>query len=477
MIPLPSHIKVYNTLTRKHEDFEPFDPPYVKMYVCGPTVYDESHIGHARTYVAFDAIRRYLERRGYHVIYVQNITDIDDKIIQRALEERIDWRDIVERYTGEYLDQLKKLGITPLINPRVTYHIAEIIGFIQKLIDKGYAYSSGGSVYFDANTYEHYGELSRRLEKTMWRQEDDVLKEKRNPYDFALWKKRKENEPYWESPWGPGRPGWHIECSVMSTRYLGTRIDIHGGGQDLIFPHHENERAQSEALLGVRPWVKYWMHTGMLTVRGEKMSKSLGNIITLKELLQKYKPGVIRTWILSAHYRSQLEFNEHSIEQATRNHNRIMNVMREIDSQLSEAQPTFYLNDDELAVFNKVLNLFRGFHEAMSDDFNTSEAMKYVMEATNIYHKYIEGKESFSLLITARMFFELADHVYGFSVGEESKVIAEREKELLKLIIETRSVLREKKEYDLADRIRDKLLELGIRLYDKGKETRYVIEK
>ncbi|HIQ02936.1 MAG TPA: cysteine--tRNA ligase, partial [Desulfurococcales archaeon] len=271
---------VFNTLSKRKELFEPLQPPLVKMYVCGPTPYDHTHVGHVRTYISFDLIRRYLEFKGYSVYHVMNITDIDDKIIRKAKELNVDWTEVPKKYTKEFLEVLNKLNIKlPHVMPKVTEHIKDIINFIKVLIDKGYAYESHGSVYFEVDKFPDYGKLSGITRREEWRQEEEVVREKKKPYDFALWKKAKPGEPYWNSPWGPGRPGWHIECSVMSSRYLGRQFDIHGGGRDLIFPHHENEIAQSEAYFGVKPWVKYWIHVGYLTIRGEKMSKSLGNII------------------------------------------------------------------------------------------------------------------------------------------------------------------------------------------------------
>ena len=473
-------LRVYNTLTRSIEDFEPFDPPLVRMYVCGPTVYDETHIGHARTWIAFDAIRRYLEVRGFTVLHVQNITDIDDKIINRAKEEGRDWKEIADTYTKSYLSYLSKLGVRPHVHPRVTEHIGDIIEFIEKLLQKGFAYESNGSVYFDVTKYPNYGELSKRYERASWRQEEDVLQEKRNPFDFALWKRHKPGEPSWKSPWGPGRPGWHIECSVMSTKYLGPRIDIHGGGQDLIFPHHENERAQSEAALGVRPWVKYWMHTGMLTVSGVKMSKSLKNIVPLKDALSEHDPGTLRTWVLSAHYRTQLDFDEQSLNQAKRNKTRILNVMKELSSLLEKAEPVHGMGREDVELLNQALSLHKRFHDAMSEDFNTSKALAVVMEAAGFFYKHVESNPLEPLVLLLERFFKTADSVYGFSVGEategEGGLLTLREQRLIEALIDVRRELRSRKEYQLADMIRSKLQELGIRLVDKGLETKYVIE-
>ena len=448
------------------------------MYVCGPTVYDESHIGHARTYVAFDALRRFLETRGYLVIHVQNITDIDDKIINRARETGKDWTEVVEEYTRDYLENIEKLGIRPHINPRVTLHINEIIEFIQRLVSEGYAYVSGGSVYFDVTRYSDYGRLSGRTDREAWRQEEEVLQEKRNPFDFALWKKRKPGEPYWESPWGPGRPGWHIECSVMSTKYLGDHIDIHGGGQDLIFPHHENERAQCEVLLNKRPWVKYWMHTGMLVVKGEKMSKSLGNIVTLRELLSKFRGGVVRTWILSSHYRSQLEFNEEALEQAEKNNERIVNVILKASELLEKNGHEYALDEKSVRIVETLSQLYSKFQEALSEDFNTSQALSAVLEATRVFYREVEERPTTATLLLVKRLVEVADYVYGFSVGiERRERITALEKEIIEAIVKVRKELRKRKQFEAADMIREELSKLGIVLVDHGLETRYYYKR
>jgi len=467
-------IRVFNTLTRRVEDFEPFVPGIVRMYVCGPTVYDETHVGHARTYVAFDALRRFFETRGYTVIHVQNITDIDDKIINKARETGRHWTEIVEEYTKDYLENIEKLGIRPHVNPRVTLHIKEIIEFIQELVNQGYAYASGGSVYFDVTKYSDYGRLSGRTEREAWRQEEEFLQEKKNPFDFAVWKKRKPGEPYWSSPWGPGRPGWHIECSVMSIKYLGSHIDIHGGGQDLIFPHHENERAQCEVLLSKKPWVKYWMHTGMLVVKGEKMSKSLGNVVTLKELLGKFQGGIVRTWILSSHYRSQLEFNEDSLEQARRNNERITNVILKVDELLEKSAHEFSLDEKSVKAVEVVTALYREFQDALSDDFNTSRALGTVLEATRIFHRDIEERPTTATLLLVRRLIGMADYIYGFTVGMERREhITPLEREIVEAVIRVRRELRKKKHFEAADMIREELSKLGILLVDHGLETRY----
>ncbi|HIP89105.1 MAG TPA: cysteine--tRNA ligase, partial [Thermococcus paralvinellae] len=297
-------MKIYNTLTKQKEEFKPLKEGEVRMYVCGPTVYDYTHLGHARTYIAFDVIRRYLEHRGYTVLMVMNFTDIDDKIIRRAQETGEDPKELAEKFLKYFLEDMKALKVKPAdIYPRVTEHIQDIIKFVEKLEEKGYAYEGSDGVYFEVQKFKDYGKLSGiKLEELRKGARVEPGEGKRNPEDFALWKKAKPGEPKWDSPWGEGRPGWHIECSTMSTKYLGEQFDIHGGGNDLIFPHHENEIAQTEACTGKR-WVRYWLHTGFVMVKGEKMSKSLGNFVTIRELLQRYSPEVIRFFVLQKHYR------------------------------------------------------------------------------------------------------------------------------------------------------------------------------
>ena len=467
--PLPP-IKVRNTFGDKIEVFETFTPGIVRMYVCGPTVYDYTHLGHARTYVAFDAIKRYLMLRGYHVIHVQNITDIDDKIIDRAKREGRDWREVAETYTKDYFEALRQLKISVDISPRVTEHINDIIEFIKGLIEKGYAYvAPSGSVYFEVDKFPDYGALSGRFHPEQWRQEEDVLREKKKPYDFALWKAWKPGEPYWEAPWGRGRPGWHIECSVMSSKYLGRQIDIHGGGQDLIFPHHENERAQSEAYFGIKPWVRYWLHTGMLTVKGEKMSKSLGNIIVLREALKKWGANTLRLWILSAHYRTQLDFTEESIEQARATLNRIIAAYQALEAIVKSAEPQPALRDEDVKRLLEVRKLYMEFHKAMSNDFNTAKALAAINKLVRLVNSQIVPSEDYTAAILAQRL--MLEFNYVFRVADEAiygrgTPHGELVNKLVDLIVSVRAELRARKEYDLADRIRSELMKLGIKLYD-----------
>lgn len=471
-------IRVLNTLGRRLEFFEPFNSPMVNMYVCGPTPYDYTHIGHARTFVAFDAIKRYLNLRGFSVFHVQNITDIDDKIINRAREEGRSWEDVVNEYTRDYLEMLEALKIRIDVHPRVTAHIRDIIEFVQGLIDKGYAYvAESGSVYFEVDKFPDYGRLSGNLSRESWRQEEEYVREKKSPYDFALWKAAKPGEPSWDSPWGRGRPGWHIECSVMSSRYLGSRIDIHGGGVDLVFPHHENERAQSEAYFGSRPWVKYWLHVSYLTIRGEKMSKSLGNIIPFREASKKWGPGPLRLWLLSAHYRSNLDYNEQGLEQAVRLYERLRDVASRVVRRLEKGEPTHYLDSRGIELLRSLKIIYSSWHEAMSNDFNFGQAIRWVWELTNVYYKDVETAESQAILLYTLKILSDFNKVYAIldDILEAPRALG-IEDELVNLIVEVRTELRARKMYDLSDAIRDRLLRLGIRLLDYKDRTEWVKE-
>ena len=464
-----SEIKVFNTMGRKLEPFRPLMPQTVRMYVCGPTVYDYIHIGHGRTFVAFDAIVRYLRLRGYNVIRVQNITDIDDKIINRAKETGKDWREIVDFYTRDYLDGLSALKVKIDAHPKVTEHINEIIQFIQGLIDKGHAYvAPSGSVYFDVDTFPNYGALSN-TKKEQWNQGEEFVKEKRHPYDFALWKAWKPGEPYWESPWGKGRPGWHIECSTMSTRYLGESFDIHGGGIDLVFPHHENEIAQSEALLGHK-WVNYWLHVAYLTIRKEKMSKSLKNIIPLKDALKTWEPNVLRYWYLSAHYRSELDYSEEALESAQRGLQRLKDAVAALRGIISQG-PKHRSDDEAVKVQREIVNLIEKFHEAMSMDFNTSEALITVHKLADLVFSKVQPMEDFTSATLALEGFRIFNEVFGV-MDEEFGAVNERLFKVIDAVLEVRNQLRARKMYDLSDQIRAILENAGIKVLDsKDKST------
>jgi len=472
-------LKVTNTLTGKKEYFEPLIPGFVRMYVCGPTPYDHTHIGHARTYIVFDLVRRYLEYLGYTVFHVMNITDIDDKIIRRAKELGVDWRDVPEKYTREFIDVLVKLNIKmPHVMPKVTEHIDDIIEFIQDLIRKGYAYESHGSVYFEVDKFPEYGKLSKRRFSEEWRQEEEFLREKKKPYDFALWKKAKPGEPWWNSPWGPGRPGWHIECSVMSSKYLGPQFDIHGGGQDLIFPHHENEIAQSEARFGITPWVKYWLHVGYLTIKGEKMSKSLGNIIPVYEVLEKYKPEVLRLYLLSSYYRSPMDFTWEGLEHTKTLFNRLVKVVEDSKKILLDEKPPHKLSSTIRAHVNKIVELKRMFFESLSDDFNMAKAMPYLHELISFSMKKLDSEPSYALALTIYSALKELNEVLGvldkYFYG--AKEVEEKLRRIVEAVVSVRHEFRMKKQYDVSDKIRDALAKVGVKLYDFKDRTTWVIE-
>ncbi|WP_232216767.1 cysteine--tRNA ligase [Desulfurococcus amylolyticus] len=470
-------IKIYDTLSRDLKELQPIEPGIVKMYVCGPTVYDYTHIGHGKTYVIYDAFKRYLSLRGYHVVHVMNITDIDDKIIKRSQDEGRDWSEIVDEYTRDYLSALEKLNVTIDHHPRVSEHINEIIGFIQGLIDKGYAYiASSGSVYFNVDKYDDYGHLSGRVSKETWGQEQEFLSEKRNPYDFALWKAAKPGEPYWESPWGRGRPGWHIECSVMSSRYLGSRFDIHGGGTDLIFPHHENERAQSEAFFGSKPWVSIWMHSGLVMVGKDKMSKSLKNIIPLKEAFNKWGPMPLRLWYLSTHYRKPLYFSEEALENSVKLYERLTTAAQLLRRLAHESTGLHYAREEDLKVFNQLVSLHTRFHNALSDDFNTAEALAVVNEYLTILFRDIQYNPRHLLVSTSIKLLREFNTVLGV-LDRELEGVEEGEAlldSMVEILINVRKELRKRGIYDLSDTIRSDLSKIGIQLMDKGLETTWV---
>ena len=473
-------IRIYDTLSKSEAELKPVEQNTVKMYVCGPTVYDYTHIGHGRTYVVYDALKRYLALRGYTVIHAMNITDIDDKIIKRSLEEGRSWKDIGDEFTRDYLEALSQLKVRVDHHPRVTDHIKEIIEFISVLIEKGYAYAApSGSVYFEVDKYEDYGKLSGRLEKTLWSQEQEYLSEKKKPYDFALWKASKPGEPYWESPWSRGRPGWHIECSVMSSRYLGGRFDIHGGGTDLIFPHHENERAQGESFFGTKPWVSIWMHTGLVMVGSDKMSKSLGNIIPLREALKKWKPEVLRLWYLHVHYRKPLNFSDESIHNAEKLFERIHSAYRLLERVHREARDLHYLKEEDLHILRQLIDLNTRFHVALSSDFNTPEALAVISDLVSLIYREIQYNPKYMLTSMALKILRSFNLVFAAFEEESERVVAEEPlvEELIRVIVDVRKELRRRGLYDLSDRIREELSNLGIQLMDKGLETTWIIRR
>ena len=468
-------VKLTDTLTEEKVEFKPLEEKTVRIYVCGPTVYDHAHIGHARSAVVFDVIRRWLEHRGYKVIFVRNYTDIDDKIIKRAKEEGIDWREVAQKYIASYEEDMEALNVKePTYKPKVTEHIREIIEMIDGLIEKGYAYQAGGDVYFSVEKFPEYGKLSKRkIEELIAGARIEPGEKKKNPLDFALWKESKEGEPGWKSPWGYGRPGWHIECSAMSMKYLGETMDIHGGGLDLIFPHHENEIAQSESYTG-KTFARYWVHNGFVMVNKEKMSKSLGNFWTVKEILERFSPDVLRLFLLLTHYRSPIDFSIERLEEAKRSLERLTNFLR-----LGEAIKGVEVVEGEGKPLN-VASFKREFEEAMDDDFNTARALatlfEVVKEGNLLKDKALKEmritKEEKASLLDAVELVEWGLKSLGFKLEEEKKEEG-LEEELINLLIEVRGELRKKREFALADLIRDRLKELGIALEDLPTGTVY----
>jgi len=457
-------VYIYNSLTRKKEEFIPLNPPQVNIYTCGVTVYDESHIGHARSLYIFDVIRRYLEYRGFKVNFVRNITDIEDKIINRSRELNINWNDLVEKYIKSYKEDLAILGIKEGIldgneEPRATRNIEEIKKFIQDLIDKGFAYTTKSGVYFSVRKFKEYGKLSGQSVEAMLtgvRKESDETKA--DPLDFALWKISKEGEPSWDSPWGEGRPGWHIECSVMSEKYLKTEmLDIHAGGRDLIFPHHENEIAQSEAKTG-KQFAKYWIHHGLLTINSQKMSKSLGNFITIKDFMNKYKDAdLLKLFFLSAHYSSPIDYSDKEIGEAKKKLERISILLGIIQEKLKnlQYQPKSCEN-------SQIKSIKEEFIAAMDDDFNTPKALAAIFELVSVTNKNIDD---LGFINNAGITLDELLGILGISLENMLARHSFLEKEIVALILE-REKARKEKNYALSDEVRKKLEENGIILED-----------
>jgi len=455
-------IKVYNTLSRKKETFKTLQPEKVSMYVCGPTVYDKAHVGHAMSALVFDIVRRYLEFRGYEVRHVTNYTDVDDKIIQRAAVEGVDPLEIAQRYIDEFDQHLKDLNILPASQyPRATEEINRIIESVADLIDKGYAYPKDGDVYYRVEKFADYGKLSgRKIEDMEAGFRIDIDNRKEHPMDFALWKSAKPGEPSWPSPWGDGRPGWHIECSVMSHACLGEQIDIHGGGNDLVFPHHENEIAQTEAMTG-KQFATYWMHNGMMQLSGAKMSKSVGNLVTVDSFLEKYEAGVLRMMILNSSYRSPLTFNEETIEHAQK-------ALKRLRSALRPAMPKEGWVGDQLSDQSGRANEF--FLAAMDDDFNTAGALGHFFDFVKaINHARDEGADQDSLE-TAQAVLTKLTSILGLDLALPETQAGDAG-EFIDLLINIRMKLRQEKLWELSDLIRDQLIELDVILEDTSQGT------
>ncbi len=459
-------LMVHNTFKGRKEKFEPLQEGKVGMYICGPTVYDHSHIGHLRPLVVYDAVRRYFQYLGNEVTMIVNVTDVDDKMINRANELGVDIKELADKYTKEYLELSDRLGVISADHyPRATGHIPEMIALIKKLIEKGIAYQGGGDVYFSVNDFPGYGKLSKRSpEELLEGSRIEPGEGKKNPLDFALWKAKKEGEPSWESPWGEGRPGWHIECSAMSTKYLGERFDIHGGALDLIFPHHENEIAQSEAANGAG-FAKYWLHNGFITREGQKMSKSLGNFITANDVLKSHAPMVVRLWFLSHHYRSPLDFSEKGLDAAREAYNRL----DEFRVLMTKAYETAGLKDTRKQEPGEVVeDLQAEFREAMDNDFNTAGAVGVLFELVkegNVFLRECAKKGSLDKADGSRIgeYLALFNEITGI-LGIFQKV-AEIPAEVLEKI-QQREERRAEKNWSEADRIRDELAKQGVVLED-----------
>lgn len=462
-------MKIYNTLTRQKETFIPLEENKIKMYVCGPTVYNFFHIGNARPFMIFDAFRNYMEYRGYEVTYVQNFTDVDDKIIKRANEEGISPIEVAEKYIAEYFKDADALGIKrATVHPRVTENIENIITFIEDLISKGFAYELNGDVYFNSQAYKEYGKLSKQnLEELNLGARIDVNDEKKHPIDFALWKAKKEGEIGWQSPWGEGRPGWHIECSVMSARYLGDTIDIHAGGQDLIFPHHENEIAQSEARSG-KQFARYWMHNGYINVDNQKMSKSLGNFFTVRDILSEFSGQVIRFFLLSAHYRNPVNFSKELILQAKAGMERLANSKERLVFTISHAKGQ--MNESELELVSALENHRDRFIEAMDDDINTADAISIIFELARFSNTNVNENSSLEWAEKNLSLFNELTGVLNIIKAEDTD---SNDNEQIEKLIKDRVEAKKNKDFALADAIRDELKSMGIEIEDTRQGTKW----
>jgi cysteinyl-tRNA synthetase len=463
-------IKIYNTLSKQKEELVPLNPPNIRMYMCGPTVYDYFHIGNARSFIMSDIVRRYLEYKGYNVTFVMNLTDIDDKIINRANQEGKTSKYVAEFYANEFFRDIEKLKIKPAsYYPRATEYMNEMIEMIKQLEQKGIAYNVDGNVFYDVSKFTDYGKLSgKNIDELEAGSRVEINEEKKHPLDFALWKKAKEGEPYWESPWGRGRPGWHIECSAMSCKLLGESFDIHAGGHDLIFPHHENEIAQSEAA-NEKPFVKYWIHFGFLNINDEKMSKSLGNFFTAREILKSFSPEAIRLFFAQAHYRGPLNFNEELLKAAEKGIEKIQNTYERLNDELKK--------DDIPQIENNFnFNLwFEKFELAMDDDFNTASAVALFFDISREINKIISvGNYNKEFLLNAINFFnKTADAVFGLIRYQKDSIDKSLEDDLIDILIKLRNEAKLEKNYALSDKIRDELKAIGIILQDSKTGTTY----
>ncbi|MBO8126827.1 MAG: cysteine--tRNA ligase [Firmicutes bacterium] len=483
-------LRLYNTLTRQKEEFKPRDPGKVGIYVCGVTPYAYTHLGHARVSVLWDVFKRYLEYKGFEVTLVQNFTDVDDKIIAKANSEGVEAKEIAERYIADYFETMAALGVRPADKyPRVTQEIPDIIEVIQGLIDKGHAYAAGGDVYFDVSSFPGYGKLSgRTLEEMEAGARVEVSPLKRDPLDFALWKAAKPGEPAWDSPWGKGRPGWHIECSVMSLKYLGESFDIHGGGLDLVFPHHENEIAQSEAYTGAT-FARFWVHNGMVQVDKEKMSKSIGNTTAVREVIKKWDPFLIRFFLISTHYRSPVNFSPEELAAAGKGWERLVAAAKRLEQVAGLKPEASSAGSGEIQELRELLDRSRKrFEEAMDDDFNTALAISVLYELVRGINPYLNralqgereyrSQEWLALYAEYRSQLSIFGDILGiFPEDLASRVDSELVSGLVELLLDIRAQARKDKNWSLADSIRDRLGQLGIEVKDGPQGSTWELNK
>ncbi|KON31224.1 hypothetical protein AC482_01560 [miscellaneous Crenarchaeota group-15 archaeon DG-45] len=478
----PKGLMLYDTLTRRKRPFEPIEPGRVRMYICGPTVYSDPHIGNFRSFLVGDIIRRWLEHRGYEVFQVMNITDIDDKTIRDSGREGVPLEEFTRRHTGIFLRGLDLLNIKrATVYPRATDHVPEMIEFIQGLLDRGVAYVAGDGVYYDIDKFPGYGKLggvdlseARATERISADEYD-----KEAAQDFALWKRATEEELergiYYETPWGRGRPGWHIECSVMARRYLGDTLDIHAGGEDLIFPHHENEIAQSEALTG-RPFVRFWMHVGFLKINGRKMSKSLGNYISFDEVLSRYSPDEFRYFYLTAQYRKQIDYTEEAMAGARNSARRLENTLDLVDEALRAEEETLDYAAAEEKLLSEAQEQRRRFEAAMDDDLDTHGALDALHALSGAINEYVAGRPNKGVLLRAHAVYRMLLDALGLFEGR-SRAIGELTEDLIGLIVKVREQLRAERNYELSDGIREGLEKIGVVLGDKPDGTSWKIER
>lgn len=477
-------MKLYNTMTNKIEEFKTIEENKVKMYVCGPTVYNYIHLGNARPIVVFDTLARYFEHKGMEVEFVQNFTDVDDKIINKSMEEGTSASEVSEKYIKYFFEDISKLNILDSVKrPKVTENMAEIIEIIQKLIDNGFAYEKDGDVYFEVKKYKDYGKLSnQKIEELELGARIDVSEIKKNPVDFALWKKKKDGEPFWESPWGQGRPGWHIECSAMAKKYLGNTFDIHGGGQDLVFPHHENEIAQSKCAYHGN-FANYWLHNGFIQINGDKMSKSLGNFFLLREILEKFFGNVVRLFILSTHYRKPINFSFENMEDTKKALQNIVKSMNKFENIVEKYKKEKIENVKNSEFSQKIDEFDKKFEEAMDEDMNTPQALATIFDQIRETNKFISTNESefstiyYEIKKSYDSLKEKIENVFGIAIEaknaskEEDGENMELTKKLIELLIKLRSEARSEKNFKLSDEIRDELKALGVEIKDNKDGT------